>query len=301
MSSPQRKRPPCRAGLSTALFAGALVAVASGTALPAAAQDLLAHRAVYELSLVRTDRDANVSDASGLFVFQVKGSACAGWTVVSDIALTIEDREGNAVRTTTQYRAFEDAAGDVFTFQTATSHGGGDEVLVTGAAERQQDGSVQVRRFGDEESRTQAPAGTLFPNQLTLAMLDAARAGEPFLFLTVFDGSHDAGLPQPASAFIGRPVAPSVVATIDANRSAIRDRLDEEGDTWIDFPTPARAWPVRLSYFDPQKPDSPPDLQVSYTLDTNGVSDDLVLDYGVFALRGVLSDFTAFRPSPCGG
>jgi len=77
------------------------------------------------------------------------------------------------------------------------------------------------------------------------------------------------------------------------------DDAASQREVWEDFPTPARAWPVSLNYFDPQAPDTGPDFIVSYTLDTNGVSDQLVLDYGAFTLQGNLADFQAFRPDPC--
>ncbi|MEM6383601.1 MAG: DUF1849 family protein [Pseudomonadota bacterium] len=290
-------------GAAKWLLLGGLLGSNLAFAQPATASeqggDLLAHRAVYELSLERADRDTSVQDAAGLFVFQVKGSSCAGWTILSDIVLTIGDRAGGTIRTETQYRAFEAADGGVFTFQTETRSGADDEAMVTGAAERAEDGGLSIRRFDSGELQASAPMDTLFPNQLTHAILDAARADERLVFATVFDGSHESGQAQPASVIIGAPVAPTVIDTIAANGTAPGDGAPDAGERWDDFPTPSRAWPVKLSYFDPTATDSGPSFVVSYTLDTNGVSDDLILDYGSFSLRGVLSDFTAFLPSAC--
>lgn len=296
---------PSRRGLAATSLALLVAPLGSAFAPVALADDLLAHRAVYELTLEASERDSRIEDAAGLFVFQVTGSACAGWTIVSDIVLSLQDRAGGTIRTETQYRAFEDPQGEVFTFQTQTSTGAEDETLATGAAERQADGSVTIRRFESDELAANGAPGTLFPNQLTVAMLEAARAGESFVFATVFDGSHDAGLAQPATALIGSPVAPTVTSAAFANAAPLNenaaeaDHLAPEPERWTDFPPPSRAWPITLSYFDPLEPDSEPNFQVAYTLDTNGVSDGLVLDYGAFSLRGVLSDFTAFEPASC--
>lgn len=286
--------------LSSFLLGAGFLALAVGSATPAQAMDtsdLLSHRAVYELSLINSERDSGIEHASGLFIFEVTGASCAGWTMASDMILSIEGRTGNTIRTQTSYRAFEDGAGQVFTFQTNTETNEEEPISVTGAAERAPEGELTIRRFAQEETTTAALAETLFPNQLTEAVMQAALDGEQLIFTSVFDGSHDAGLAQAVTAIIGEVGEPTVLTPIRANASN-EDGTDER-ESWEDFPAPTRAWPVTLSYFDPVEPDSGPSFIVSYTLDTNGVSDQLTLDYGSFSLRGELADFEAFRSTPC--
>lgn len=264
--------------------------------------DLLSHRAVYELTLLESERDSGIEFASGLFIFDVTGASCAGWTMASDMILSIEGRGGNGIRTQTSYRAFEDADGQVFTFQTNTETNDEAPVAVTGAAERDQEGGLTIRRFADEQMTTDAVAGTLFPNQLTESVMRAALADETLLFTSVFDGSHESGLAQPVTAIIGEAQAPTVVGPVRANASNDRETPEpatEARESWADFPAPTRAWPITLSYFEPEDQDAGPSFVVRYALDTNGVSDNLILDYGSFTLRGVLADFEAFRPSSC--
>lgn len=275
------------------------------SALPApAAADLLPHRAVYELSLIDAERDSGIESASGLFVFQIAGSACAGWRMNSSMALSVLHHTGNALSSETDYSAFEAPAGDLFTYESNTRTSGEAPSMVTGAAQRVDLGGLSMRRLSDEESTAVAEAGTLFPNQLTQALLDAARADEALFFSQVFDGSHSTGQAQAVTAVIGELAQPSVLTPIRAERRANVDdgpirTTDETLEVWDDFDTPVAAWPVLLSYFDPLEPDSVPSFQVSYTLDDNGVSDDVILRYRSFSLRGVLSDFSAFRPSDC--
>lgn len=289
--------------VTSSLLAGVFSVSAFGFAAPAVA-DLLPHRAVYELSLSDAERESGVENASGLFVFQVTGSSCAGWTMNSSMALSIVNNAGNAFQTETDYQAFEAPAGDVFTYESNTHTSGEASSLVTGAAQRVGSGGLSMRRLSDEEATATAVAGTLFPNQLTEAVLEAAENQEPLFFSTVFDGSHSTGQAQAVSAIIGQRTTPSLVAPI---RAQSRLNLDEESaqlredglELWDDFDTPIAAWPVLLSYFDPLEPDSAPSFQVAYTLDSNGVSDDVMLHYSSFSLRGVLSDFTPFRPASC--
>lgn len=293
------------AGTSRGIAGGFLASMAiilagtsfSPTIASASQFNPLSHRAVYELTLIDSERDSGIDNAGGLFIFEVTGSACAGWTMGSDMILSIQGRAGITIRTQTSYRAFEDGAGEVFTFQTNTETNGEEPIAVTGAAERQTEGDLTIRRFADDETTTQAIAETLFPNQLTEAILGAALEGERLMFSTVFDGSHESGLAQPVTAIIGDPEMPTVLSVLQAES----EEITEEGSAehWSDFAAPTRAWPVTLSYFDPQDPDSGPNFIVSYTLDTNGVSDQLVLDYGTFKLRGVLAGFEPFAPSSC--
>lgn len=285
---------------SSLLLGAGFLALAAGSATSVQAthaSDLLSHRAVYELSLINSERDSGIEHASGLFIFEVTGASCAGWTMASDMLLSIEGRTGNTIRTQTSYRAFEDGAGQVFTFQTNIETNEEESISVTGAAERAPEGELTIRRFAQEETTTAALSETLFPNQLTEAVMQAALDGEQLIFTSVFDGSHDTGLAQAVTAIIGEVGEPTVLTPIRANASN-EDSMDER-ESWEDFPSPTRAWPVTLSYFDPVEPDSGPSFIVSYTLDTNGVSDQLVLDYGSFSLRGELADFEAFRSAPC--
>lgn len=269
-----------------------------------ATAELLPHRAVYELSLIASDHDSGIQSASGLFVFQVTGSSCAGWSMNSSMVLSVTGRTGNALRTETDYRAFEASAGDIFTYESNTHTTGEAPKIVTGAAQRTDSGGLSMRRLSEEEQTASAAEGTLFPNQLTVSVLQAAEAGETLFFGSVFDGSHTEGQAQAVTAVIGEQVYPSLVAPIRTQSRLNLDdqaaQLREDGlELWEDFDRPDAAWPVLLSYFDPLEPDSSPSFQVAYTLDTNGVSDDVQLHYSSFSLGGVLSDFTPFRPSVC--
>ncbi len=299
---------PTSRGSHLPFFALALFSLSTGPNSPVLAQttagDLIAHRAVYDLNLVEAQSDSGIEFANGLFIFEVTGSACAGWNMASDMILSIQGRTGGTISTQTSYRAFEDGDGEVFTFQTNTETNDEEPEMVTGAAERQPEGDVTIRRFADAETTTAAIAETLFPNQLTDAVLQAAFNDETLVFTSVFDGSHDSGLAQPVTAIIGSPAMPTVVSPI--GERAHREDTDtdplmesQNPAVWESFPTPTRAWPVTLSYFDPVESDAGPSFVVKYTLDTNGVSDDLILDYGSFTLSGALVDFIPYHSAGC--
>lgn len=283
--------------LSVAVLASAGSSFGFLFAEKAHASDLLAHRAVYQLSLQSSERDSGIESAAGLYIFDVQGSACQGWYISSDMILSIGVASGATVRTQTRYQAFEDGEGNVFTYETRTEVNEDEPELVTGAAERLGTGGLSIRHIAAEENRTDAVPETLFPNQLTRALLSAAVNGDRVFFSTVFDGSHEHGLAQPASAVIGAPIAPSV---LEPRGEASSSEGDARPQRLESLPPPQQAWPITLSYFDPLSPDTGPDFEVEFKLDTNGIADALVLHYGAFTLTGELANLEAYVSEPCG-
>ena len=61
----------------------------------------------------------------------------------------------------------------------------------------------------------------------------------------------------------------------------------------------ASSWPVQVSYFSPNAKEGLPEYQVSYRLYDNGVSSNLVLDYGDIVINGTLTELTYLVPDPC--
>jgi len=61
------------------------------------------------------------------------------------------------------------------------------------------------------------------------------------------------------------------------------------------------SWPVSISYFDPQKEkqDGLPSYELAFLYFENGVSRRLFIDYGDFAIRGVLKDITFLEATKC--
>ena len=58
-------------------------------------------------------------------------------------------------------------------------------------------------------------------------------------------------------------------------------------------------WPVTTSYFEPGNGDRAPAYVLSYDLYDNGVSRNLTLDYGAFALAGTLKEIKVYQGKGC--
>ena len=148
-----------------------------------------------------------------------------------------------------------------------------------GEARREEEGGVIVYKDSDFPEAA-LPADAIFPRQHLEKMLAAARSGKRTLEAVVFDGA-DNGKIYKTTAIIGPERKQSI---IDLSRPEL------DGVT---------RWPVVLSYF-PQEGDDPlPEYETSFELYENGVSTELMLDYGDFALKGRLETLEVAAPEDC--
>jgi hypothetical protein len=263
-------------------------AMAAGLALAAAAPDagavdLVPHRAVYDLALA-ADRGGlgdGAGGMSGRMVFEFTGAACEGWTVNFRFVMEVADDSGATSVTDMRSSSFEDPAGTAFQFlsQTYTN-----QVLtdsVKGTAKRGPAGSVAVELVKPKASSLALPTQPVFPTDHLRRIIEAAERGETILAQAVFDGSESGDKVYRTTTVIG------------AARSAPPSGKDAAVGT-------LRRWPVSVAYFDIAKSgDQTPDYAISFDLWENGVSTDLTMDYGDFALTGTLAEYEPLKPADC--
>lgn len=105
----------------------------------------------------------------------------------------------------------------------------------------------------------------------------------------VYDGSEKGDKLYETTTFIGKPVAPGPSAPTGV---ANAEKLDE-----------LVSWPVTISYFErtqtARKDEGLPAYELSFRLFANGVSRDLLIDYGSFSIKGVLSRIDFREPAEC--
>jgi EipB-like len=63
------------------------------------------------------------------------------------------------------------------------------------------------------------------------------------------------------------------------------------------------SWPVAISYFDKakEKEDSLPVYEIAFRYYANGVSENLVIDYGEFSIKGALKEIEFHEAPKCEG
>lgn len=265
--------------LSTA--AAALVLAGFGLVDGAGAMGLAPHRAVYDMSLERAASGSGITEVTGRMAFEMIGSPCEGYAVNMRFISRIAGDQRNTT-TDLQSATYETADGSSYRFVTRNRFDGGEPEVTDGVAQRE-DGEVVVDLSRPEEASVELKGMPLFPTQHIREILQAARKGDRILPAEVYDGS-DGGRKR-------------YVTT-----TAIGERGHRAGDSSAERKLGQTAsWPVTIAYFDETAEDGGelPSYEFSYALHENGVSTDLVLDYGNFAIKGTLSELEFVELPDC--
>ena len=254
------------------LLAAPVVASAAAPAPAPAPVHLAAHRALYRLTLA--DGRGQVIGATGAMGYEVT-DACTGWKVRQRLDMTLTNTEGQTVRMVSDYATLEAKDGTHLDFRMKQTTDGAVSAETEGQATLDRPGGPGVAHFTLPRPMQKAlPAGTLFPMAHTAAVIRAAEAGKRFLTLPVFDGTDDAGAELSA-----------IVATGD---------LPPEPTSWPALSALPSAR-VEIAFFGVKADKMLPDYAVGMRYWTNGVADDLRMDFGDFVMRGKL---VAFEPLP---
>lgn len=253
------------------------------SAVPAsAAALLLPHRAVYDLKLDDSSDRSGITGINGRMVYEFNGSACDGYTVTFRFMTQIDTDEVSRV-TDQQTTTFEEGDGSSFSFVTRSFIDQEMDKDLKGTA-RLADGKTSVT-LEKPEKKELGLAGTQFPTQHMIELLDKAVQGDTFYETTLFDGSEDADTVMTTTVVIGKQAPAS---NGDREFKAIESLTD------------AVFWPVDVAYFDLEDGDEVPTYRISFKLHESGVTRDLVMDYGEFTMTGELVDLSMFdAPSTC--
>lgn len=271
------RRPWTRAA-TTVLVAG-LLALPAGRAPAASA--LAPHRAVYDLSLATSRGQDAVSQAHGKLEFEW-ADACTGWTVKQRTRIEIVFSEGRVVDFGWSLNAFESRDGLRYRFLVRRFTAGQETELVRGDARLDRPGGRGLAVYSDPQPREVAlPGGTLFPTAHSFRLIDALDRGDMPLWRTVFDGSGENGL-FGVSAVLSQSVPADAELGFDS--PLLRGR---------------RSWRLRLAYFGSDETVAEPEHEQTLRLFENGVVDELILDYGDFALRGRLEQLEPVPELDC--
>lgn len=231
------------------------------------------HRAVYDLTLKRS-ASANVIEAGGRLVMEWSAD-CEGHVLNQRIVTRLVSSEGDEMINDYHVTSWESADGRRFRFNARNQVNGELVDEVAGFAELDELGGAGSATFSKPEAAVlPLPRGVLFPTEHTFALIRAARAGQKMAEIPLFDGSGKDGL-FTTFAVLGDPV----VNPPEVERYAVLQGL--------------KAWPVQLAYFrlppDGQKSEGVPEFETGMRLFENGVTGDIMLNYGGFTLGGVLS------------
>jgi hypothetical protein len=263
---------------------GALPSAPTDAALTADSVPLAAHRAVYDLTLLKAVGSKSPTGARGRIAFDFTGSACDGYVQNFRQLTELQPAEGPTRVSDMRSLTFEDGDGRSFTFKTQTQIDSEQTDEVDGRAQRPTQGPVSVNLAKPKPAKLDFDHDVLFPTEHLRYILAAAKAGKSVLEVKVYDGSESGDKIFSTTTIIGAPIeAPAIEKAVHIPALASM-----------------RRWPVTISYFDEGRKDEAPNYILSFDLYENGISRALRLDYGDFVLAGEMTSLELLpQAKPC--
>lgn len=258
----------------------ALLSVLVPVAAAKASQLLAPHRAVYDLELESASDSTGITALSGRMVYEFAGTACDGYTVKFRYVTRVDTSEDSRL-TDQQTTTFENGDGSVFSFASKSFINDSLDKEVRGTA-RRKGNTTQVELKRPDEKKIEFGVA-LFPTQHMVDLIKRANGGQTFYETSLFDGSDDADRAMITTVVIGKKTT------------------GEEGKGDVSAMGPLKKdpyWPVSMAYFDPQEQqngEETPSYRITFKLYENGITRDLLMDYGDFSMKGHLVDLSLLK------
>jgi hypothetical protein len=263
---------------AAALFAAHLVAARPAlhhAAVVTTEPTIAAHHAVYDLSL-KSSQDQGVLSARGTMIYDIT-DACSGLTTTQHLSIDLTDRDGRDVTMVSDYATIETRDGTKLEFHTRQLNGSQVTEALDGKAVLDRSGGRGHADYtSPEHKRVSLPDGTLLPNAHTLTILKAGEAGKRFLSAPLFDGTDANG-------------AEDTFVTIETWQKP----RTEKWSALSSLPSGR----VHVAFFGRDQGTETPDYEVGMRYFSNGVADDLAMNFGDFVMAGRLAELE-IRPDP---
>ena len=255
---------------------------------PLASVRLVPHRAVYEMRLGGIRQGTAITDVTGRMVFEITGSECEGYTQNMRFVMQMANRDGSTTLTDMRSSSWEDAQARRYRFNVSNYKDQELEDSTNGTAviEDGKDG-IKIDLQKPRKAEVKLPGKIAFPVLHSRMLIAAAREGKDSIEADVYDGSDKGEKVYSTTALIGK-----ARKGLGTEASSVKN-----GATLKDV----AAWPMTISYYDKgkDKTDALPVYEISFLFLENGVSDNLVIDYGEFSIKGTMSEIELYEPSKC--
>lgn len=275
-------------GWLLAVTALGLACVLPHEAMAFAASKLVPHRAIYEMTLERAHSASGITGIDGRMVFEFNGSPCDGYSLNMRMVTQMTDSQGQTNLTDLRSSTWEQADGKKFRFQSAQylNEKLGD-VTMGRAVRDTPNAPVEVKLSQPSRTKLNLSGPIFFPTQHSIALIEKALAGQKLFQARIYDGSEKGQKVYETTAFIGAEIKPGTdEGTLEA---------PAEDKNLGDLP----SWPVSIGYFESKNGDLTPSYQIDFRLYENGVSRELLIDYGDFSIHGTLSSLEYLKAKAC--
>jgi hypothetical protein len=247
----------------------------------ASARLLASHRAVYDLALDKASDKSGITSLGGRMVYEFSGSPCEGYTTNFRYVTRINTEESSRL-TDQQTTTFEDGAGKTFSFVTKSLVDQDLDKEVKGTATRGPDG-ITVKLTKPQKADLTLRQ-TWFPTQHLIELLGKAEKGDHFYETSLFDGSDEADRVMTTTVVVGKRTE---TKPDDPEYAALGNLKNDP------------SWPVTIANFDTSGGKGSgmlPTYTISLKLHDNGITRDLLMDYGDFSVKGRLVNLAVFDP-----
>lgn len=274
------------------VMGGVGAAVAGSSATVSSAEETIAfapHRAIYEVGLERSTPGSGIAHLVGRMVYEMTGNACEGYTQSYRYVTVSTDQEGSSQTGDLRSTSWEDGKGSRLRFNTDQYQDHKLFQSTVGTAERKSaSGPITVELTNPEKQQLSLAPVVYFPMQHSAALIEAARAGKRFFSADIYDGSEKGVKISTTTAVIGRESPPG----------GVRSPAKFDADPRL---ASVPSWPISISFFEPNtdKIDAVPTAEQSYRFYANGVSTDLVSDFGDYTLRFEIASLEFLESAPC--
>jgi hypothetical protein len=227
---------------------------------PAAAAELVPHRAIYSVKLGSMRANAGFVDVSGAARIVLE-KTCDGWIMTEEMTLDMGTAAGGMVKQDFRSAGWESLDGKSYRFAARNNTGRQVEGF-KGEAKLGAAGNPGRATFKVPPGKTMAlPEGTLFPAGHTAWLIERALAGDRQAPRTVFDGTDGQG-------------ARKVIAFIGPRVESGRHRKKGLG-ALVQRP----GWNIRMAFYPLDSRAAAPEYEIEVLQLDNGVAPRLVLDY----------------------
>lgn len=253
----------------------------AAAAAPTAAkphQTLASHKAIYELTLLKTKPGDGVRSARGSMIYTL-ADRCDGYTIESNIAMELAFADGNTQKVDQRYASWEAKNGRFSSFTMQTLENGKPAKTYRGTITLKEDGSGVANYDSDKTTTFDLAPGTLLSTAHTVALLESAAAGKKFFSSAVIDGSFDQG------PFV-------VTAAIAGSRNGVAVLQKEDPAA----ASGGRYFPMSLAYFPASSTAPTPEYELGMQMLPSGISRSMTQDFGAFTIGFKLIDLEAVKP-----
>jgi envelope integrity protein B len=249
---------------------------------------LVAHRAIYEMTLDEARSASGITGIDGRMVFEFTGSACDGYSLNMRMVTQMTDTQGQTNMTDLRSSTWEQGDAKKFRFQSAQYLNDKLGDVTMGRAVRAAPSeAVNVKLSQPSRAELDISGQIFFPTQHSIALIEKAVSGQTLFQARIYDGSEKGRKVYETTAFIGNEIKPGAdEAKLEA--VAKEKKLGE-----------LPSWPVSIGYFEGKTGDLTPSYQIDFRLYENGVSRQLLIDYGDFSIEGTLTSLEYLQAKEC--